>query len=69
VEDTVIADRPTTADRIRQVGVTVSEVACVFGTLVGTGVIGTRVAESSGGSLSAEATHLAPPARRSRSGR
>lgn len=56
----MIADRPTTTDRIRQVGVTVSEVACVFGTLVGTGVIGTRVAESSGGSLSAEATHLAP---------
>ena len=60
LEDIVIDTRPTAADRLRQVGVTLSEVACVFGTLVGTGVIGTRVAESSGGSLSAQATHLAP---------
>lgn len=60
LEDTVTDARPTAADRLRQVGVTVSEVACVVGTLVGTGVIGTRVAESSGGSLSSQATHLAP---------
>ena len=36
------------ADRLRQVGVTVAEILCVVGTLVGIGVIGTRVAESSG---------------------
>ncbi|WP_226345405.1 TspO/MBR family protein [Agilicoccus flavus] len=52
--------RPNRADRLRQVGVTVAEIACLFGTLVGTGVIGTRVAESSGGSLSADATRIAP---------
>ncbi|WP_040633943.1 tryptophan-rich sensory protein [Mobilicoccus pelagius] len=56
----MIDARPTTADRVRQVGVTLAEVACVFGTLVGTGVIGRRVAESSGGSLSSAATHIAP---------
>ena len=33
---------------------------CIVGTLVGVGVIGTRVAESSGGALSADATLLAP---------
>ncbi|MFF0988836.1 tryptophan-rich sensory protein [Kocuria nitroreducens] len=52
--------RPTTADRIRQIAVTVSEIACLLGTLVGIGVFGTRVAESSGGSLAADATLLAP---------
>lgn len=52
--------RPTTADRVRQVVVTVSEIACLLGTLVGIGVFGTRVEESSGGSLSADATLLAP---------
>ncbi|MFI7580888.1 tryptophan-rich sensory protein [Kocuria kalidii] len=52
--------RPTAADRTRQVVVTVSEVACVLGTLVGIGIFGTRVAESSGGSLAADATLLAP---------
>ena len=50
----------TPQDRLRQVVVTISEVFCVFGTLVGTGVIGTRVAESSGGVLAADATRLAP---------
>ena len=50
----------TTADRVRQVGVLVSEIACIFGTLVGVGVIGTRVEESSGGNLSANATLIAP---------
>ena len=53
-------DRPTTADRRRQVGVTAAEVFCVVGTLVGVGVLGTRVEESSGGALSAEATRIAP---------
>ncbi|MGQ1838498.1 tryptophan-rich sensory protein [Kocuria turfanensis] len=52
--------RPTTADRTRQVVVTVSEIACVLGTLVGIGLFGTRVEESSGGSLAADATLLAP---------
>lgn len=52
--------RPTTGDRVRQLTVTVSEAFCIIGTLVGTGVIGTRVAESSGGALAADATHLAP---------
>jgi hypothetical protein len=50
----------TSADRLRQVGVTVSEILCVVGTLAGVGVIGTRVEESSGGALAADATLLAP---------
>jgi hypothetical protein len=48
------------ADRRRQVAVTVAEVGCVLGTLVGLGVLGTRVAESSGGALAADATLVAP---------
>jgi hypothetical protein len=48
------------SDRLRQVAVTVAEVLCVLGTLVGVGVIGTRVAESSGGALAADATLIAP---------
>lgn len=48
------------SDRLRQVAVTVAEVFCVVGTLVGVGVIGTRVEESSGGALAADATLLAP---------
>ncbi|HEU5242259.1 MAG TPA: hypothetical protein VFU25_09605 [Ornithinibacter sp.] len=48
------------SDRLRQVGVTAAEVFCVLGTLVGVGVLGTRVAESSGGALAADATLLAP---------
>ncbi len=52
---------PTRADRARQMGVTVAEVLCVLGTLVGVGVIGgTEVAESSGGALAADATLIAP---------
>jgi len=47
-------------DRFRQVGVTLAEVFCIVGTLVGVGVIGTRVEESSGGALAADATLLAP---------
>ena len=54
--------RPTVerSDRVRQVGVTLAEVFCVIGTLVGVGVIGTRVEESSGGALAADATLIAP---------
>ena len=46
--------------RVRQVAVTAAAVFMIFGTLLGIGVIGTRVEESSGGSLSATATLLAP---------
>lgn len=52
--------RPTSTDRIRQVAVTLAEVFCVFGTLVGVGVLGTSVASTSGGALSAQATLIAP---------
>ncbi len=51
---------PTARDRARQVGVTAAEIFCIVGTLVGVGVLGTRVAESSGGALAADATLLAP---------
>jgi hypothetical protein len=54
------AARATAWDRVRQVVVTLSEIACVLGTLVGIGLFGTRVEESSGGSLAADATLLAP---------
>jgi hypothetical protein len=57
---TTTATTPTSADRARQVGVTVAEVLCVLGTLVGLGVLGTRVEESSGGALAADATLVAP---------
>jgi TspO/MBR family len=50
----------TAADRLRQVTVTAAEVFCVIGTLVGVGVLGTPVEQSSGGALSADATRLAP---------
>lgn len=52
--------RPTATDRLRQVAVTISEILCVLGTLVGVGVFGERVQESSGGALSATATLIAP---------
>ncbi|MGB3185412.1 MAG: tryptophan-rich sensory protein [Ornithinimicrobium sp.] len=48
------------SDRVRQVTVTAAEVFCVVGTLYGVGVLGTRVEESSGGALAADATRLAP---------
>ena len=48
------------SDRLRQGGVTLAEVLCVLGTLAGVGVIGTPVAQSSGGALAADATLLAP---------
>ena len=54
------AARATSSDRARQVAVTLSEIACLLGTLVGIGIFGTRVEESSGGSLAADATLLAP---------
>ena len=47
-------------DRIRQVVVTAAAVFMVVGTLYGTGVIGTRVEDSAGGSFSATATLVAP---------
>ncbi|MEZ5093404.1 TspO/MBR family protein [Nocardioides sp.] len=50
----------TAADRLRQLSVTAAEIFCVVGTLVGVGVLGTRVEESSGGALAADATRLAP---------
>ncbi|MGB7449840.1 MAG: tryptophan-rich sensory protein [Ornithinimicrobium sp.] len=39
---------------------TLAEVFCVVGTLYGVGVLGTRVEESAGGALAADATRLAP---------
>lgn len=62
VNDTTTAVLPaTSADRVRQVCVTVAEVLCVLGTLVGVGLLGgTEVQDSAGGALSAEATRLAP---------
>jgi hypothetical protein len=50
----------TKADQVRRVAVVVAEVLCVLGTLVGVGVLGTRVEESSGGALAATATLIAP---------
>lgn len=47
-------------DLLRQLWVTISALLCVYGTLLGFGVIGTPVEESSGGALSADATLLAP---------
>ena len=55
-----LTSAPTPADRVRQVGVTLAEILCVYGTLVGVGVLGTPVQESSGGALAADATLLAP---------
>jgi hypothetical protein len=49
-----------TSQRTRQLVVTFAEIFCVLGTLVGVGVIGTPVSESSGGAFSADATLLAP---------
>ncbi len=49
-------------DRLRQLWVTGSEALCIYGTLLGTGLIGARVEESSGGRFAADATLLAPAA-------
>ncbi len=49
------------SDRRRQVGVTVAEVLCILGTLVGVGALGgTPVQEAAGGALAADATLVAP---------
>jgi hypothetical protein len=58
--DNTVSALPTGRDRARQITVTLAEVFCVLGTLVGVGVLGERVAESSGGALAADATLLAP---------
>lgn len=50
-----------TSDRTRQITVTVSEIVCIFGTLLGVGVFGgTPVAQAAGGALAADATLIAP---------
>jgi hypothetical protein len=51
------------SDRMRQLLVTAGAIFMIFGTLYGFGLIGTPVEQSSGGSLSAEATLLAPAVR------
>ena len=49
------------SDRTRQITVTVSEIVCIFGTLLGVGVFGgTEVNQAAGGALSADATLIAP---------
>ncbi len=49
------------SDRRRQLGVTVAEVLCVLGTLVGVGALGgSPVQDAAGGALAADATLLAP---------
>lgn len=48
------------SDLARQVGVTVSFIAGLIGTLFGVGVFGTRVEGSAGGALRADATLLTP---------
>ncbi len=50
----------TTNDRLRQVFVTVSEVVCVYGTLLGFGVIGTRVEKSASGAFAENSTLITP---------
>ena len=49
----------TATDRARQVTVTAAEIFCVVGTLYSVGLLGTRVAESSGGALVAELRSVA----------
>ena len=55
-----LASASPAADLRRRVGVTAAEIFCVIGTLVGVGALGTRVEESSGGALAADATLIAP---------
>lgn len=51
----------TGQDTTRALVITVSEVLCILGTLMGVGVFGgTQVAQASGGALSADATRIAP---------
>ncbi|WP_245603613.1 TspO/MBR family protein [Intrasporangium oryzae] len=56
----VARDTLTGGDQARRTAVVAAEVFCVVGTLVGVGVLGTRVEESSGGALAADATLIAP---------
>ena len=58
-----VASAPTSRDRLRQLFVTASMAFAILGTLYGFGVFGTRVEESSGGALAADATLLAPATR------
>lgn len=51
---------PTTADRVRQIVVSVSEVISLLGPLIGFGLIGSDVNETSGGDLASNATLVAP---------
>jgi hypothetical protein len=55
-----MADDTTRSDRKRQTWVTASFLLGIVGVLVGVGVLGTRVEESPGGDLAADATLLAP---------
>lgn len=48
------------SDLARQVTVTASALACAFGTALGFGLIGTRVEDTAGGVLAADATLIAP---------
>ncbi|THJ68482.1 tryptophan-rich sensory protein [Arthrobacter echini] len=50
----------TTADRVRQIVVTVSEIISLLGPLIGFGLIGSDVNETSGGDLASDATLVAP---------
>ncbi|MDN5767354.1 MAG: tryptophan-rich sensory protein [Humibacillus sp.] len=50
----------TRNDQVRRIVVVLAEVFCVIGTLVGVGVLGTDVSQTSGGALSADATLIAP---------
>jgi hypothetical protein len=52
--------RLTPTDQARRVVVVLAQVFCILGTLVGIGVFGARVEESSGGALAADATLIAP---------
>ena len=57
-----MAEPLPSADRTRRLWVTACSVLGVAGVLVGIGVLGTRVEESPGGDLAADATLLAPAA-------
>ncbi|OFE19055.1 hypothetical protein BA895_01285 [Humibacillus sp. DSM 29435] len=50
----------TRTDQVRRIVVVLAEIFCVIGTLVGVGVLGTDVSQTSGGALSADATLIAP---------
>lgn len=53
--------RRTASDLPRLVTVTVAEILCILGSMLGSGVFGgPQVAEAGGGALSADATRLAP---------